>query len=209
MGFLRHTPSPSRFFVDKTTEWGTGLREVVEGIEQEPKTLVDRFLEAASTLRSALGLGDIATRNASEFASSTPPWTSITGRPSRSVSVQGNFRTAWLAGGLVKLLDLTRMAAAYPYGITINSWYLDCHANDPATELDADLCSCDSPGTGAMPGANVAVIAALDTDHGNSSATGLATSIAGGKTIYLRINADPVDPLTIWTLIVNFTVNDS
>jgi len=69
------------------------------------------------------------------------------------------------------------------------------------------LCSCTSPGNGAMPGAGVAVLATLDTNQGNSKGENLNIVVPAGKVIYLRINADPVVAATIWSLVINYTSN--
>ena len=66
----RYTPSPSRPLVDKTVEYGDGLRSVTAGVEDVPATLRERVAADAENLRDDLELGDVATHDASEFATS-------------------------------------------------------------------------------------------------------------------------------------------
>ena len=113
---------------------------------------------------------------------------------------QGTFDLAsfWDSGPATHILHLIDLdATTYPHGIYITSVSVDCSAADPTTELTGDLKSCDAT-TGAFPGANAAVIQALDTTTGNMSNAAVNTAIASGKSIYILLDADPTDNNQTW-----------
>jgi hypothetical protein len=95
------------------------------------------------------------------------------------------------------------------YGITITSIVVQSSVADPTTELNANLKYCDDQGTGAFPGANDTLITAIDTTTGNYSSTGRTDSIATGKTLYVLIDADPVDIGNTWKVTVTYNIKQS
>jgi hypothetical protein len=115
----------------------------------------------------------------------------------------------WDANDVVKIIDMTRGSSAFPNGVVITSWYLDCEKADPATEVTGDLKYCDSAETGAFPGANPVLVDVLDTTTGNSSETDMTNSdlgsgtIPAGKVLYFALDADPTDEI-LWYLVINY-----
>jgi hypothetical protein len=119
--------------------------------------------------------------------------------------LQGNIGTGnYNTDPDVWLMDLH--ADRFPHGIYITKIYVDCNEADPTTELDADLMYCDAVGTGAFPGANATVIKAIDTTTGNFSNAAVNTAVATGKSIYIRINADPTSNTTIFHVRVHYYI---
>jgi len=104
-------------------------------------------------------------------------------------------------------LDLD--ADTFPHGIYFTKVYVDCNEADPTTELNADLKYCDAVGAGAFPGANAAVIKALDTTTGNMSDTAVNTAVSAGKTVYVTIDADPTSDTTLFHVKIQFYVPES
>ena len=130
----------------------------------------------------------------------------------RSLQIFGDFRGMYNCSANWKLLDMARGALAYPDGITITSWYLDCSSDDPTTEINANLKYCDAVTTGAFPGANQVLIDVLDTTTGNSSETDMGDSdlgsgaIPANKILYLSFDANPTDYNTTWSLVINYVL---
>lgn len=92
-------------------------------------------------------------------------------------------------------------------GITITSIVVQCSVADPTTELNANIMYCDAQGTGAFPGASPTLVAAIDTTTGNFDSGAVTYAIATGHPIYLLMDADPTDLLTMWTITITYTVN--
>lgn len=129
-----------------------------------------------------------------------------------TIQMNADLHGAYAQSQYVKLLDMGRAAVAFPNGITITSWYIDCvTSTNPTTELNANLRYCDGITGGAMPGGNIVLVDVLDSTDGNSSETNMANSnlgsgvIPAGKILYLQMDADPTDASTVWSLVVNFT----
>ena len=126
-----------------------------------------------------------------------------------AITMMGDLRGWYQTQAQVKLLDMSRAAAAYPNGITIVSWYVDCSVV-PTTQLTGVLKYCDVGGT--FPGANIVSIDTITSTAGHSSRTDMSGSMLGsgvipaGKIVYLDITADPTDYNTLWSLVVNFTL---
>jgi len=138
------------------------------------------------------------------------------------LTLTGDLRGAYAVDPYVKLLDLSRAAAAYPHGITITSWYMDCvNAADPTTEINANLKYCTAPtdaqtfttAAESVTVGAVVLVDVLDTTTGNSSCTGMSTSdlgsgiIPAAKVLFLDLDADPTDMNITWSLTINFTAN--
>jgi hypothetical protein len=107
----------------------------------------------------------------------------------------------------VWIMDLH--ADTFPHGVYITKVYVDCNEADPTTELDADLMSCDAVADGAFPGANAAVVLAIDTITGNFANAAVNTAIAAGKSVYIRINADPTSDTTIFHVRIHYYIPTS
>lgn len=132
-----------------------------------------------------------------------------------SMQFHGDLAGAWDVDAEWQLLDMDRGASVFPAGIVITSWYVDCSVADPTTELNANLYYCDALANGAFPGATPVLVDVLDTTTGNSSETNMALSNLGsgiiptGKILYILMDTDPVDTLTVWSVIVNFYIPES
>jgi hypothetical protein len=140
----------------------------------------------------------------------------------RTLLLTGDLRGAYAVSPYVKLLDLSRASAAYPHGITITSWYLDCvNAADPPTELNANLKYCTAP-TDAQAFATAAesvvsgavvLVDVLDATTGNSSCVDMSTSdlgsgiIPAAKVLFLDMDLNPFSVNITWSLTINFTAN--
>jgi hypothetical protein len=105
------------------------------------------------------------------------------------------------------LVDLD--SASYPHGIYILKIYLDCTVADPTTEFQGDLMYADAVGAGAFPGANATVIKALDSTTGNFADAAVNTAVAADKTMYLKMDVDPVDVTTQWHLRIYYRIPES
>lgn len=140
----------------------------------------------------------------------------------RVITLLGDLRGAYQISPYVKLLDMSRTAAAFPHGITIQSWYVDCvNGVDPVTELTANLKYCTAPTNGqtfaaaaeSVVSGAVVLVDVLTTTTGNASCVAMSGSdlgsgeIPAGKVLYLDMDADPSDISTTWSLIINFTAN--
>jgi hypothetical protein len=124
----------------------------------------------------------------------------------KTLTLSGNLRSSYLNSPYVFLLDMEN-STLYPSGVTINSIYVKSNSASPTTELTGKIVYCDGQGTGAFPGASPTDIATITTTTGNYSQTGMTTSVATGKIIYLEMTADPTDYLSFWTITINFTIN--
>lgn len=139
----------------------------------------------------------------------------------KTLVMTGDLRGAYAVSPFVKLLDLSRSGVAYPHGITITSWYMDCvNSADPVKEINANLSYCTAPtnsqtfATAAEAGGGaVVVVDVLDTTTGNSSRTDMSLSTAttgnvpANKVLFLDMDADPEDMNITWSLTINFTTN--
>jgi hypothetical protein len=117
--------------------------------------------------------------------------------------VDGDLTQMYASGTTNKLIPYSEVGL----GITITNILVQSSVADPTTELSADLMYCDNRGTGAFPAANQTVVTSLATTTGNYDSGMITNSIATGKELYLRINADPVDINQTWTITVSYTVN--
>jgi hypothetical protein len=132
-----------------------------------------------------------------------------------SMQFHGDLAGAWDVDAEWQLLDMDRGASVFPNGIVITSWYVDCSKADPTTELNANLYYCDALGNGAFPGANPVLVDVLDTTTGNANETNMANSdltsgvIPTAHILYVLIDADPTDTLTVWSVIVNYYIPES
>lgn len=124
----------------------------------------------------------------------------------------GDIRGLYQTMTSIKILDMGRSTAAFPNGITITSWYVDCSTASPTTQFNGNLRYCDAVTTGAFPGANPVLVDVMDSSSGNSSCTDMSTSdlgsgsIPAGKILYWDMDLDPSDVSTTWSIIVNWTV---
>jgi hypothetical protein len=125
----------------------------------------------------------------------------------KSIQLNGDLRGAYQNASSWKLLDMETGTSLFPNGITITSIYVKANVADPTTELNANIMYCDAQGTGAFPGANPTSIATIDTTTGNYSQTGMTTSVATNKIVYLLMDADPTDFNVNWSIVINYTIN--
>lgn len=123
----------------------------------------------------------------------------------KKCGLNGDIAGAWSRGITTWQIPFTDIG----YGITITSIVVQSSVADPTTELNANLKYCDDQGTGAFPGANDTLITAIDTTTGNYSSTGRTDSIATGKTLYVLIDADPVDIGNTWKVTVTYNIKQS
>lgn len=101
------------------------------------------------------------------------------------------------------LLDI---GAELPNGIKITSIKVTCNKADPAVELSAQVKSADINTTGAFPATNISTIATVNTTTGNYSQTGMTTTVATNKRLYLETTADVYDTGTVWFLEIVYEV---
>lgn len=127
--------------------------------------------------------------------------------PLRHVA-QGTFDLAaqWDVDSDLWLVDLH--ADTYPNGIYITAIYVDCTVADPVTEIDANIMYCDAVAGAAFPGANATLIKAVDTTTGNFSDAAVNTTVPTGKTIYLDLDADPVDANTQYHIRIHYRIEE-
>jgi hypothetical protein len=124
----------------------------------------------------------------------------------RTLNLSGNLRASYMNSAYVILLNMEH-TTIYPNGITITSVYVNCDKADPTTELSAKVMYCDAQAGGAFPSTNPTQISVVNTTTGNFSQTGMTTSVASDKIVYLEMTADPTDYNTIWSLVINYTIN--
>ena len=123
--------------------------------------------------------------------------------PQNTYTIQGKLGTSdYDTDPDVKILEID--SSAYPKGIVITDWEVECNEADPTTELSATLNSCDDQGTGAFPGANATTLATLNTTTGNSSASGLGIGVVTDKTLYIIITADPTSDTTLFFVKIKY-----
>ena len=128
----------------------------------------------------------------------------------RSLQFFGDFRGVYASVHDWDLLNMAAGGVAFPGGIVITSWYVDCSVASPTTQLNANLMYCDALGGGAFPGANQVTVDSLVSTSGNSSRTDMSGSTLGSgiiptnKILYIHFNADPTDLQTTWSLVINY-----
>lgn len=120
---------------------------------------------------------------------------------------QGTFDLAsqWDVDSNLWLMDLH--ADSFPSGITITRIYVDANVADPTTELDANLMYCNAVAGAAFPGASATLIKAINTTTGNFADAAVNVSVASGKSIYIDLDADPVDAATQYHIRIHYVKN--
>lgn len=123
---------------------------------------------------------------------------------SKDITISGDLSGLYSRGILVWEIPFKDIG----YGITINSIVVRSSENDPTTELTAGIYRCDAVTTGAFPGGNQTLVKTINTTTGNFSWSG-TENIDTTKLLYLKLNADPVDIGTVWTIKINYITKAS
>lgn len=125
----------------------------------------------------------------------------------QSANINGELKSWYGTSLFKKMINMEVNTAAFPAGLTISDIIVKSDEDFPATELSAKIMYCDAQGTGAFPASGQVQIADISTSSGNYSQTGMTTSVATNKIIYLELTGDPVSITTVWDITIIFKKN--
>lgn len=93
----------------------------------------------------------------------------------------------------------------YGFGYTITRITVRCYADDPTTELNANIMYCDQQTTGVFPSTNQVLVDAIDTTTGNFDSGVISETVPTNHELYLLMDAN-VDYNVNWNIVIYYTV---